>query len=87
MLTPFFHCTLPAIMGARTVVDFFLTECGMSINACSSTRQYTVMHQLARSIFNPTEHLSMAAWLVEERGADLMSLNSNGYTAARLALA
>lgn len=50
-----------AIMGARPVVDFFLTECGMSINACSSTRQYTVMHQLARSMFNPTEHLSMAA--------------------------
>lgn len=75
-----------AYMGSQTLIDFFLTDCGMPIDACTSTAYFTVLDYLALAERTPeTEILRIMRWLVEEKGANVMPSSTVGQSAARMA--
>jgi hypothetical protein len=57
----------------------------MPVNACAPGAKLTALHYLAMATMDETKQLSMVTWLVEEKGADVTCLDSDGYTAARYA--
>lgn len=76
---------MAACEGVKSVVDFFLTECGMPVDTRVSDLQLTALHCLALSWRDDAHILPIVTWLVQEKGADVMCRDKKGYTAARLA--
>jgi ankyrin repeat protein len=76
---------MAACEGVKSVLDFFLTECGMPVDTRVSDLQLTALHCLALSWRDDAHLLPIVTWLVEEKGADVMCRDKKGHTAARLA--
>lgn len=83
------HTILPLHAAAheanRPVLQFLLTECGMPVDSSTSDLQETALHFLVTSKRTEAEVLSIATWMVEEKGADVLCLNREGNTAAEIA--
>lgn len=70
--------------GIQPVIDFFLTECGMPVDTCTSDMRFTSLHLLAMSLQDEMKLLPILRWLVEDMGADATFQSTGGNTAAEL---
>lgn len=77
---------IATLEGNQPVIDFFLTECGMPVDTCTSDMQFTALHFLALSDQHESRALPIATWLVEEKGADATIRSTLGSTAAETAV-
>lgn len=75
------------VQRVQPVVEFFLNECGMPVDICTTRWKFTALHLM--TLLNPVEtemeDIHFITWLVEEKGADLTCKSASGYMASQMA--